>query len=159
MAKTAIQDESGFFERLTRKLSKQYAEDEDALRKELASLSARNAEIDELFLSLYADKSKGVLSEQRFLKMTDALEQEQGRNKSRMQEIDKLLREFDSRESDVRQFVEEIRQYSAISELDEVILNRLIYKILIGAVEVVDGEKVRKVRIIYNFVGELYTTV
>ena len=155
LAKTAIQDESGFYERLTRKLSKQYVEDEVALRKELAALGARNAEIDELFLSLYADKSKGVLSEQRFLKMTDALEQEQGRNKSRMQEINELLRETDSRGSDARQFVEEIRQYSAITELDETVLNRLIDKIFIGPIEVLDGEKVRKIRIVYNFVGEL----
>jgi len=39
--------------------------------------------------------------------------------------------------------------------LDETILNRLIEKIVISEVEVVDGEKVQKVRIVYNFVGEI----
>ena len=157
LAKTALQDEAGFYERLTGKLAKQYAEDEGALWKELTALTGRNAEIDELFMSLYADKNKGVLTEQRFLKMTASLEEEQERNRGRMQEITDILREVDGRESDVRQFVEEIRQYSAISELDETILNRLIDKILIGAVEIVDGEKVQKVRIVYNFVGEIRT--
>ena len=58
--------------------------------------------------------------------MTETLEQEQTDNKARMQ---------------------------AITELDETILNRLIDKIFISVVEVIDGEKVQKVRIVYNFVG------
>ena len=45
--------------------------------------------------------------------------------------------------------------YASITELYEAILNRLIDKIVISAVEVVDGEKVQKVRIAYNFVGEI----
>ena len=102
-------------------------------------------------MSLCADKSKGILTEQRFLKMTTAMEDEQERNRERAQEITGLLREEDSREDDARQFVEEIRRYSAITELDEMILNRLIDCIVIGAVEIVDGEKVQKVRIVYNF--------
>ena len=55
----------------------------------------------------------------------------------------------------MRRFIEEIREYASITELDEAILNRLIDKIYISAVEVVNGEKVQKVRIIYNFVGEI----
>jgi len=39
--------------------------------------------------------------------------------------------------------------------LDETILNRLIDKIIISAVEVIGGEKMQEVRIIYNFVGEI----
>jgi len=33
--------------------------------------------------------------------------------------------------------------------------NRLIDRIVIGEVQVVDGEKVQKVKIVYNFVGEI----
>ncbi len=35
------------------------------------------------------------------------------------------------------------------------ILNRLMDKIYISAVEATDGEKVQEVRIVYNFVGEI----
>ena len=55
----------------------------------------------------------------------------------------------------MRRFIGEIREYASITELDEAILNRLIEKIVISEVEFVAGEKVQKVRIIYNFVGEL----
>ena len=45
--------------------------------------------------------------------------------------------------------------YATIEELDEAMLNRLISRILIGEVKKVDGQKVQKVKIVYNFVGEI----
>lgn len=61
----------------------------------------------------------------------------------------------DEQESEVRTFIREIRQYTAIEELDETVLHRLISKILIGEVKKIDGQKVQEVRIVYNFVGEI----
>ncbi len=72
-----------------------------------------------------------------------------------MQDITDELRIASSAEDDVRRFIGEIQAYASITELDEAILNRLIDKIFISAVEVIDGEKVQKVRIVYNFVGEI----
>ena len=72
-----------------------------------------------------------------------------------MQAITDELRSVSDTEDDVRRFIGEIREYASITELDETILNRLIDKIIISAVEVIDGEKVQKVRIIYNFVGDI----
>ena len=129
--------------------------DENGLKRELEALTKRNQEIDDMFMSLYADKTKGILTEQRFLRMTETLEQEQHDNKARMQDITDELRIASSAEDDVRRFIGEIQAYASITELDEAILNRLIDKTFISAVEVIDGEKVQKVRIVYNFVGEI----
>jgi len=79
----------------------------------------------------------------------------QKENNGRIAEIQALLRDTVDQESDIRQFITEIRQYAAIAELDEGILNHLIDKILIGDVKKVNGEKVQEVRIFYNFVGEV----
>ncbi len=87
--------------------------------------------------------------------MTGILEQEQEQNKARRQEITLTLHEANSRDSDVCQFIKEIRQYSIITELDEVILNRLIDKVFISVVEEIDGEKVQKVEIFYNLVDDI----
>lgn len=154
-AEQALQDEEGVYKRLTRRLEQQYTLEEGALKKKFDTLAKRNQDIYEMFMSLYADKTKGVLTEQRFLRMTETLEQEQTDNKARMQEIMNELRVADSAEDDVRRFIGEIREYASITELDEVILNRLIDKIIISAVEIISGEKVQKVRIVYNFVGEI----
>lgn len=151
----ALQDAEAFYDRLTHRLEQRYSIDETSLKKEQDALAKRNQEIDDMFMSLYADKAKGILTEQRFLRMTETLEQEQTVNKARMQAITDELRIASSADSDVRRFIGEIREYASITELDETILNRLIDKIFISAVEVVDGEKVQKVRIVYNFVGEI----
>jgi len=56
--------------------------------------------------------------------------------------------EADSWDSDVCQFIEEIQQRRTITELNEVILNLVIDKIL-------SVEKVQPIKICYNFVGNL----
>ena len=66
-----------------------------------------------------------------------------------------MVRRSDEQESDVQSFIREIRQYTAITELDETMLHRLINKILIGEVRKVDRQKVQEVRIVYNFVGKI----
>jgi len=151
----ALQDAEAFYGRLTHRLEQRYSIDEKSLKKEQDALAKRNQEIDEMFFSLYTDKAKGILTEQRFLRMTETLEQEQADNKARMQAIADELRIASSADSDVRRFIGEIREYASITELDETILNRLIDKIIISVVEVIDGEKVQKIRIVYNFVGEI----
>ncbi len=72
-----------------------------------------------------------------------------------MQEIAALISEEEYSEGDVRTFMEEIKRYAAITELDEAVLNRLINRILIGELKKIDGVKTQEVRIVYNFVGEL----
>ena len=130
--------------------------DASEMQKERERLEARNREIDDMFLSLYTDKAKGVISEQRFIKLTAAMDQEQEENQRRLQELLRMLQQSDAQESEVRTFIREIRQYATIQELDETVLNRLISRILIGEVKKVDGQKVQKVRIVYNFVGDVW---
>lgn len=94
------------------------------ITKDLSRLDARNQEIDSIFMNLYTDKAKGVLTEQRFLKMNATLEQEQEANRTRIQDLTLLLRHSDEQESNVRSFIREIRRYATIQELDEAVLNR-----------------------------------
>lgn len=129
--------------------------DASQTEKERQRLQARNQEIDGMFLSLYTDKAKGILTEQRFVKLTAALKQEQESNQKRLHDLAMMQSRADAQESEVRTFIKEIRRYYAIEELDEAVLNRLISRILIGELKKVDGQKVQEVRIIYNFIGEV----
>ena len=45
-----------------------------------------------MFLNLYTDKAKGILSEQRFVKLTAAMEREQEENQKRLKELTLSLR-------------------------------------------------------------------
>lgn len=155
MAVLALKDADAFYQRLSNRMECQYMADTVQMQKEIERQEVRNKEIDDMFLSLYTDKAKGILSEQRFLKLTAAIEQEQKTNQDRLHELGMVIHQSDTQENDVRTFIREIRQYATIRELDEVVLNRLISKILIGEVKKIDGQKTQEVRIIYNFVGEI----
>lgn len=155
LAAMALKDADVFYQRLSNRMESRYMVDVSEMQKERERLEARNREIDDMFLSLYTDKAKGVLSEQRFMKLTTAMEQEQEENQCRLQELMRMLQQSDAQKSEVRTFVREIRQYATIQELDETVLNRLISRILVGEVKKVDGQKVQEVRIVYNFIGEL----
>ena len=155
LAAQAMKDADAFYQRLSSRMERRYLMDASQTEKERKRLEARNQEIDGMFLSLYTDKAKGVLTEQRFMKLTAVLEQEQEANQKRLHDLAVMQSRADAQESEVRTFIKEIRRYAAIEELDESVLNRLISKILIGEVKKVDGQKVQEVRIVYNFVGEI----
>ena len=155
LAAMALKDADVFYQRLSSRMERRYMADASEMQKECDRLEARNQEIDSMFMSLYTDKAKGILTEQRFLKLTATLEQEQEANRKRLQDLMLVMRRTDEQESDVRTFMQEIRKYAAIQELDEAVLNRLISKILVGEVRKVDGQKCQEVKIVYNFVGEI----
>ena len=155
LAAMALKDADVFYQRLSSRMERRYMADASEMKKECDRLEARNQEIDSMFMSLYTDKAKGILTEQRFLKLTATLEQEQDANRKRIQDLMLVMRRTDEQESDVRTFMQEIRKYAAIQELDEAVLNRLISKILVGEVRKVDGQKCQEVKIVYNFVGEI----
>lgn len=155
LADQAMKDADMFYQRLSSRMERRYLMDASQTEKERKRLEARNQEIDGMFLSLYTDKAKGVLTEQRFMKMTAVLEQEQEANQKRLHDLAVMQSRADAQESEVRTFIKEIRRYAAIEELDESVLNRLISKILIGEVKKVNGHKVQEVKIVYNFVGEI----
>lgn len=155
LAAQAMKDADAFYQRLSSRMERRYRTDANETKKEIDRLQRRNLEIDDMFLNLYTDKAKGILSEQRFMKLTAALEQEQEANQRQIKELSELMRHSDEQESDICTFIREIRQYAAIKELDETMLHRLINKVLIGEIKKVDGQKVQEVRIVYNFVGEI----
>ena len=155
LAAMALKDVESFYQRISSRMERRYLADASEMEKERERLEARNREIDDMFLNLYTDKAKGILSEQRFVKMTAAMEREQEENQKQLKELTLSLRRSNEQESDVRTFIREIRQYATIQELDEGILNRLISRILVGEVKKVDGEKFQEIKIIYNFVGEI----
>ncbi len=55
--------------------------------KDRKQLEARNQEFNGMLLSLYTGKAKGILTEQRFVKLTEELEQEQESNQKRLHDL------------------------------------------------------------------------
>ena len=58
LAKTALKHADVFYQRLSSRMERRYMADASEMQKERERLESRNREIDEMFLSLYTDKSK-----------------------------------------------------------------------------------------------------
>ena len=83
----AMKDADAFYQQLSSRMERRYLMDASQTEKERQRLEARNQEFDGMFLSLYTDKAKGMLTEQRFVKLTAALEQEQESNQKRLHDL------------------------------------------------------------------------
>ena len=159
LAALALKDADSFYQRLSSRMESRYKADVSEMKKECEYLEKKNQEIDDMFLGLYTDKAKGILTEQRFMKLTASIEQEQESNRQRLQELALMMRQSDEQESDVKAFIREIRQYATIEKLDEAVLNRLVSRIVVGEVKKRDGQKYQEVKIIYNFIGEIQDAI
>ena len=87
LAAMALKDADAFYQRLSNRMERKYQVDASEIQKEREALEARNQEIDHIILNLYTDKAKGVITEQRFLKLTAAMEQEQEANQKKLQDL------------------------------------------------------------------------
>ena len=58
-----MKDADAFYQRLSSRMERRYLVDASQTEKERKRLEARNQEIDGMFLNLYTDKAKGILTE------------------------------------------------------------------------------------------------
>lgn len=150
-----MENPDAFYDRLINKLDGRQRSDVGELQREYDSLIARSDEIDQMIMALYEDRVKGIITPQRFVTMTEKLENEQKAARNRLQELYDALQTADDDNTDVRAFIEELKRQGPVQELNEVLLHRLIDKVIVGERQIVNGEKVQEVTIRYNFVGEI----
>ena len=154
-ARRAVMDDEAFLESL---ISRLYQGQEEELKASLANArkaAKRLEELDDLYQQLYEDRAAGRISERNFTRLSAKYEQEQD-------ELEQLISECENSRnlsSELRQsaefFLEIVRPYANIRELDAAVLNSLIEKITVAEPEVVDGKKVQKITIYYKFIGNI----
>ena len=116
-------------------------------QKELASLQARDEELDGLFERIYEDNVSGKLSDDRFAKMSRRYEQEQ---KELAEKIKALRSEMDtlgSRAMTSDMFISTVRKYTRAKKLTPRMLNELIERIEVHQAEKIDGKWEQRVNI------------
>lgn len=131
---------------------------EDTLRKnekELADAQNRLNEIDRIINRLYEDKVVGELSAERFAKMLAGFEEEQMGLRIRCDTLRIAIAEDKEKTDGAERFIKLVRQFTDIEELTTEIAVTLIEKVIVSQSEKVDGVQRQKVRIIYNFIGDV----
>lgn len=154
-AKCALEDDGKMISDIISNLNINAADNSKNAEKELRKAKKRLTELDGLFSSLYEDKVSGNISERNYKQLSAKYEAEQITLEGQIAELEEKIRNSKAAVENVDSFVELIKDFSLITELNSSILNTLIEKIVVHEAEVTDGEKTQKIEIYYKFVGRI----
>ena len=124
-------------------------------KREVGQAQKRIAELDRIFKRIYEDDISGTISHERFLKLSAEYEAEQRELEEKVKSEQQKVDTYEQNKSDFDSFSAIIRKYMGIKELTPTIVNEFIKKIIVHAPEKVDGKRVQKVDIVFNFIGEI----
>lgn len=121
--------------------------------KDIIKVEKRIEEINFIIKRLYEDNVLGKIDDDRFLILTQDYEKELKQLTNTSISLRKNISTFTEGKVSFSKFTNIIQKYTNITELDEIILNELIEKIIIHECEYIDGKRVQKIDIYYRFVG------
>lgn len=147
------ENEQSFAEKLMQKSMQNQKSDLAKKKRDAEKAKRRVLELDKLFSKLYEDRTLGSLSEERYLKMTAAYEQEQAELNALIQSAEQEISESVDTKSGIDKFIKIARKYLNLQELDGTILRELIEKIVVHEKVKQDGKTSQQIDIYYNFVG------
>ena len=122
-------------------------------KKELEKAKNRVIEIDNLFMHIYEDNVSGKITDDRFRNLSFNYDKEQQELKLKIKQLSKDIENTEKKDTDITQFISNVKKYTEITELSPEILNELIEKIVIHQKEKVNGKKVQEIDIYYRGVG------
>ena len=123
--------------------------------KEIKKAQKRLTELDKLFAKLYEDNVNGSITERNYKQLSANYEREQAELESKIDELNEQLKASSQNDENAANFVDLIKGYANIEELNQALLNTLIDRIEIHEPEEVNGEYVQLVDIYYKFVGKI----
>jgi hypothetical protein len=126
-------------------------------RKECDQAKARISQIDTIVQRLYEDNVSGKVSDDRYMKMSAGYEAEQAELQARLAEIEFFLQEQKEQAAGINAFLQIVRRYSEITELDATTLHEFVEKIKVfQATKDNAGHRMQHVKIYFNFIGEIF---
>ena len=143
------------FVRLVMKKSR--AESDRSLRenrRELEQAHSRIDRLDGIIQRLYEDNLEGRISDERFTRMSASYETEQRTLEVRAAELRTLLADAQDKQVNIDRFLTLVRKYTDIQELTSEILREFVEKVYVHQTQRIDGQKVQRLQIIYNCIGE-----
>lgn len=148
-------DEGEFMKKLEHKFKIESSKQTNKQRQKLLNSERRFEEIDQIIQRLYEDNLVGKLSDERFIKMSQNYELEQSNLKHSISTVKQQLSMQENQSMDVSRFMQRIHKYTQITELSVEIVYELIDKIIIHKPEGTKRNRILKIEINYNFIGNL----
>jgi len=99
--------------------------------KQIIKNDRRISELDKLFGSIYEDKVKGIIAEERFIQMSKSYEQEQSELKSKNELLQMEIDDFNKGNENIDSFVKLVQRHTHFEELTTPVLNEFIEKVVV----------------------------
>lgn len=122
-------------------------------QNELVKCETRFKEIDLVVESLYEDKIKGHLDERRFKSMIQSYDEQQKELQEKIKQLSFEISDFKDKKEDINHFMDIVKKYTEIKELDDCILNEFIDKIHVHEAVYEEGARKQQIDIYYKFIG------
>ena len=138
-------------------MKKSRAESERSMRegkRELEQAQTRIRKLDEIIQKLYEDNLEGKISDERFAKMSANYEAEQHTLEQRVAELKALFAAEKDNAVNVDFFLSKVKKYTDIQELTAEVIREFVEKVYVHQTEYIDEQKVQRIRIVYNCIGE-----
>ena len=148
-------DKGEFLNKLKHKFKIESSKQTNKQRQKLLNSERRFEEIDQIIQRLYEDNLVGKLSDERFIKMSQNYELEQSKLKHSISTTKQELSMQENQSMDISRFMQRIHKYTQINELSVKTVNELIDKIIIHKPEGTKRNRILKIEIHYNFIGNL----
>ncbi len=155
-ARLAREDESSFAEQLNALSGSKEDKRIQLLSAELKTYQARHIELNNIIKRLYEDSVAERISSSRFQKMFAEYEAEQANLEKQIENNQNELETIRQNKQDSSAWLNIIKDYADIQELDRIVLSELIDKITVGESIENYGEKRVNITIYYRFIGSIH---
>lgn len=122
-------------------------------RQDLEIAEKRIAEIDSVIVKLFEQNALGKISDERFEKMSSAYENEQKELTQKRDDLKARIIAEEKKTQSTNQFLETIRKYETVTELNRSMLVELIDSIYVYQAEGTGKDRKQKVEINYRFLA------
>jgi hypothetical protein len=155
--------EAEFIELVRQQSAIRNGESAKACKKHIMKNERRIIELDKLIISIYEDKVKGLLPEERFTQMAAGYEQEQASLKQQTAALQNELDTYNTDSARADKFVEMTRRYTRFDELNGTMIAEFIDKIIVHEGEWSEGRtaqgrglgtRTQEVEVYLNYIGK-----
>ena len=122
-------------------------------RQELETSEKWIAEIDNVIMKLFEQNALGKITDERFEKTSSAYENKQKELTQKRNDLKAKIRAQEKKTQSTNQFLETIRKYESVTELNRSMLVELIDSIYVYQAEETGRERKQKVEINYRFLA------
>lgn len=126
------------------------------LAAERDKLKRRQQKLSTLLFKLFEDHAAGLITDENYVSFTNRYQSEQAEIQEKIAVLDAKLEQQTDYQANAEQPRQVISDYLNIDTLTPFILNKLIEKIQVGQVEIINGQMVQEVSIVWRFAKVIY---